>query len=132
MIEHYNNKNYSRETLVDELLAINTVSLGTTGKTTYEAITTVVYEEQCAKLYPIAEKSYEAVNYKRSRECLEKIVAMDEKYKNGESLFMLMDIYRNQGETEKAAEKYNRILELFPDTDVAKRATEKMAQQKTE
>ena len=43
-------------------------------------------------------------------------------------------VYRseNQGETEKAAEKYNRILELFPDTDVAKRATEKMAQQKTE
>lgn len=132
VIEHYNNKNYSRETLVDELLAINTVSLGATGKTTYEAIAAVVYAEQCAKLYPIAEKSYEAVNYKRARECLEKIVAMDEKYKNGESLFMLIDIYRSQGETDKATEKYNRILELFPDTDVAKRAAEKMAEQKTE
>ena len=39
---------------------------------------------------------------------------------------MLMDIYQKQGETEKATAKYNRILELYADKDIAKRATELM------
>jgi len=33
-----------------------------------------------------------------------------------------MNIYQKQNETEKATAKYNRIMELFPDTDVANRA----------
>ena len=125
-IEHYNKAGYDRATLAKELLAINTASLGAVGKTTYDAMTTVVFKEQCAKLYPTAKKSYEVVNFPRAIELLENIVAMDEKYQNGEALFMLMDIYRRQGETEKATAKFNRIVELFADTDVAKRASEKM------
>jgi len=125
-IEHYNKVGYDRGTLAKELLAVNTASLGAVGKTTYEAMTTVVFAEQCAKLYPTAKKSYEVVNFPRAIELLENIVAMDEKYQNGEALFMLMDIYRRQGDMEKATTKFNRIVELFADTDVAKRASEKM------
>ena len=40
---------------------------------------------------------------------------------------MLGDIYLSKNETEKATEKFNRIIALFPDTDVARRASEKMA-----
>ena len=131
VVDHYNNKNYSRSKLVDELLAIKTTSLGATGKTTYENITKVVYKEQCEELYPTGKRSYEVVNYKRALECLEKVVAMDEKYSNGEALFMLMDIYQKQGNAEKANEKYQRILALFPNTDVARKAADKMATQVT-
>ena len=72
-------------------------------------------------------KSYQVKNYTRAQELLEKNVAMDEKYKDGESLFMLIDIYLSKNESEKATEKFNRLTALFPDTDVARRASEKMA-----
>lgn len=122
VMEHYRDAGYKRSTLVDELLTIRTEALGDTGKATYEKIATEVFAAECAELYPIAQKSYEAVNYKRALECLERIVLMDEKYENGEVLYMLTDIYLKQNETDKATEKQNRILELFPDTDVANRA----------
>ena len=51
---------------------------------------------------------------------------MNEQYKDGEVLYMLMDIYQKQDEVQKATEKYNRILELYADKDIAKRATELM------
>ena len=122
VIEHYHNASYKRATLVDELLTIKIESLGDVGKATYEKIAKEVFEAECAELYPIAKRSYEAVNYKRALECLERIVLMNEKYDNGEALYMLMNIYHKQNEAEKATAKYARILELFPDTEVANRA----------
>ncbi len=127
VIEHYNNQNYKRSKLVDELLAINTASLGEVGKATYDSMVNDIFPKQCAELYPTAKKSYEVVNYKRAREYLEKVVAMDEKYGEGEALFMLTDIYLKQNEIDKATETYNRLVAVYPDTDVARRASEKMA-----
>lgn len=125
-IEHYNKEGYSTSKLADELLAINTASLGATGVTTYETMTKKIFTEECERLYPIGTKSYEVVNYSRALECFEKIELMNEQYKDGEVLYMLMDIYQKKGETEKATAKYNRILELYADKDIAKRATELM------
>lgn len=121
-IDHYHDASYKRSTLADELLTIKTESLGDGGKAIYEKISKEVFATECEELYPIAKRSYEAVNYKRAIECLERIVLMDEKYNNGEALYMLMDIYHKQNETEKADTIYRRIIELFPDTDVANRA----------
>lgn len=131
-IEHYYNENYDRSKLVDELLAINTTSLGTIGKTTYDAITKEVYEEQCKKLYEAAAESFPVANYRRVVNNLEAVMKMNEKYKDGEAILMLMETYQKQGETEKANEKYQRILVLFPETEIAKRAAEKMNPQPTE
>lgn len=125
-ITHYNTSGYSSTKLADELLAINTASLGATGLTSYEAMANKIFTEECERLYPIGLKSYEVVNYSRALECFEKIEKMNEQYKDGEVLYMLMDIYQKNGETEKATAKYNRILELYADKDIAKRATELM------
>ena len=122
IIEHYHDANYKRSTLVDELLTVTMDSLGESGKAIYDKIAKEVFVAECAELYPIAVRSYEAVNYKRAIECLERIVLMDEKYNNGEALYMMVDIYQKQKETDKANAKYNRILELFPDSEVANRA----------
>ena len=97
------------------------------GISTYNDIKKEVFGKQCKDLYDTAERSYEAVNYKRAVECLERIVLMDEKYKDGEALFMLMDIYHKQKKEEQAEAKYKRILELYPDTKLAERAGELMS-----
>ena len=130
-LQHYNNENYSRLNLVDELLAINTESFGEVGKKTYESMTKDIYPVQCEKLYKSAKESYDVLNYTRAKNNLEKVVAMDAKYKSGEALYLLVDIYVNQKETEKAKTTYEKLVSLYPDTDVAKRASEKMQTIKT-
>lgn len=126
VVEHYHDADYDWEKLAEEILAIDTKSLGEVGNTVYNSIKAEVFKQQCEELYPIAVSSYEVVNYKRARECLERIIKMDESYEDGEALLMLMNIYHSEGETEKANEKYERILKLFKDTEVARKATEKM------
>ena len=37
---------------------------------------------------------------------------------------LLADSYAGNGDTEKATEKYNRVIELFPNSDVAQKATD--------
>ena len=50
---------------------------------------------------------------------LEEIIAMTEDYKDGDALLALADAYLAAGNTEKAKEKYNRVIELYPDTEQA-------------
>ena len=125
-MEHYNNPNYSRATVADELLAINPESFGEIGTKMYQTMTKAVYPEQCEKLYESAVESHKVLNYTRARNNLEKIIAMNEKYKSGEALYLLLDIYVSQNETKKAETTFNKIVELYPDTDVAKRASERI------
>lgn len=121
-ISHYYNPDYKRSKLVDELLAVSVESLGDVGKSTYDSITKEVFAAECKELYPSAMESYKVLNYTRAIELLERVVKMDEQYEKGEALFALMDMYQKKNESEKATEKYNRILELFPDTELANRA----------
>ncbi len=125
-IEHYNKEGYSKSKLADELLAIDAAPLGTTAKTQYEEMAKEVFTEQCKELFEKASESFPVLNYTRTIECLEKVVKMNEQYQDGEALYMLMVSYEKKGRSEEATEIYNRILELYPDKDVAKKASEFM------
>ncbi len=125
-VEHYNNSNYSRATLADELLAINPESFGDVGKKSYEKMTKEVYPQQCEKLFASAKESFQVLNYTRARNNLEKVIAMNEKYQSGEALTLLLEVYVNQKEAEKAESTYEKIVALYPDTDLAKSASEKL------
>lgn len=128
-MEHYRQTNYNRATLADELLAIQTESLGATGKTTYDTIANEVFEEQCSSLYEAAQKSFAVANYGTVIEKMEKVVKMKEGYANGEAILLLMNAYQKNGDTEKATQVYNRILELYPNTEIATKAAEAMGGQ---
>lgn len=128
-MEHYRQTNYNRATLADELLAIQTESLGATGKTTYDTIANEVFEEQCSSLYEAAQKSFAVANYGTVIEKMEKVVKMKEGYANGEAILLLMNAYQKNGDTEKATQVYNRILELYPNTEIATKAAEVMGGQ---
>lgn len=125
-IEHYNQENYSWSKLADELLAIQSEALGATGKTTYDAMAEKVFEDQCSTLYEASQKSYEVANYNTVIQKMEKVVAMKEGYADGKAILLLMNAYQKSGDTEKANTTYNRILELYPETDIATQAKEAM------
>lgn len=127
VISHYNEENYSWATLADELMAIQTDALGETGKATYDAIAGEVFEDQCSKLYESAKKSFDVANYGTAIEKLERVVKMKEGYADGEAIFLLMQAYQKNENGEQATATYNRILELYPDSELATKATEIMA-----
>ena len=124
VIDHYNQNNYSTTNLIDELLALSTDSLGEVGKAQYDEMTSEIFPKQCDKLYRYARQSYRVENYGTAIESLEKVMKMNESYEDGKALLLLADSYAGNGDTEKATEKYNRVIELFPDSDVAQKATE--------
>ena len=126
VIEHYYNQNYSWSKLADELLEVKTESLGESGQATYNAIAQEVFEDQCSELYASAQRSFEVANYGTVIEKMERVIKMNESYEDGEALLLLMNAYHEKEEEESANEIYSRIKELFPDSEVAKKATETM------
>ena len=83
-----------------------------------------IFPKQCDKLYRSARQSYRVANYGTAIESLEKVMKMNESYEDGKALLLLADSYAGNGDTEKATEKYNRVIELFPNSDVAQKATD--------
>ncbi len=125
-IAHYNDEKYSRSTLADELLAIQKDSLGEVGIATYNQIAEVVFEDQCKTLYESAQKSYDVANYGTVIQKLERVIQMKEGYADGKALLMLMNSYQKNGNTDQATAMYNRILELYPNTELATEAATAM------
>lgn len=123
IMENYSNESYNKAQLVDELLAMESDSLGELGKAKYDAIANAVYEEQCSSLFTTAKESFEVANYGTVIQKMERVILMNEKYADGEAILLLMNAYHKQGETEKATLIYERIKELFPDSEVLQTAT---------
>lgn len=126
VLQHYYDEKYDRSKLADEILEIKTKSLGEEGLAIYQSVAEEVFEEECFELFESAKESFEVANYKTVIEKMERVILMKEDYADGEALLLLMDAYHKREETDKATAKYERILELYPDTEVAQRATEIM------
>ena len=125
-METYSKDSYSRAALVDELLEIKTESLGETGIATYEAMTGVVFKEECEWLYDYSQKNFAVKNYDIAVERLERVMIIDEDYADGQAMLLLMQTYHEKGEVEKAETWYQEILEKYADTEVAASATQIM------
>ncbi len=125
-ILHYYDADYSLDLLEEELLKVDASALGAKGKKQYEQISSDVFAKQCEKLYHSAQKRYEVANFNWAAEELERVVAMQETYADGEALLLLGDAYKAGGNEEKAKASYQRVIKLFKDKPIAKRAEEAM------
>lgn len=132
VMEHYADATYSLDKLEEELLAVDSKSLGSKGKARYEAISNEVFERQCKTLYDSAKNKYDGKNYKEAVTELERVIAMNEQYRDGEALLLLGNTYKAKGETNKAKEQYQRIIKLYKDKPIASQAQEEMKAQTEE
>ena len=120
--EQFNSSEYSNNTMAEELLSVNPDSLGEQGKARYNEIATEAFPSVCAKQYKVATEAYDAGNYPATIEALEKVMKMDETYNEGGAMLLLAHAYTKSGDTENAATRYNKVIQLFPDTAVTETA----------
>ena len=126
VMETYAKESYSRASLVDDLLEIQTDSFGEHAIATYESITKVVFAEECESLYDYAKKNFAVKNFDIVVERMERVMTIDEDYADGNAKLLLMQTYHEKGEAEKAETLYQEILEDYKDTEVAQTATQVM------
>lgn len=129
---HYQDQTYDQDKLEEELLKVDGTSLGTKAKEQFEAMTKDVYEKQCKILYASAKVKYDAKNYKEAITELERVIAMEEKYEDGQALLLLANSYKQKGEADKAKTKFQRVITLYKDEPIAKQAKQDMKAQTDE
>ena len=65
-------------------------------------------------------KAYKAGEYDAAIKDLEKAFSYDET--NGDALYILGNAYKKKGDSKNAIKIYNQVIELFPNTEKARRA----------
>ena len=98
--------------------------LGANGQAGYDALAEEVFESACYDLFPTGEYYLQTGSYQDAVSNLSLVVRMDENFNDGEALLRLAQAYQGSGDTENAAAYFNRVIELFPDSDYAEDAQE--------
>lgn len=124
--ETYLTGEYGNESLAKELVKLNADSLGDGAQVRLKEMRDKVYPKVTQKRYKSGKTSYEVENYKTAIESLELVTSIEEDYDDGGALLALAKAYKADGNEKKATEKFNRVIELHPDSDVAKEAEEEL------
>ena len=102
VISHYSTGDMSNSALAEELLKINSETLGASGKEEYDTLTGKIYPRVCESLYVTSQKNYQVANYDTAVTNLEQVVQMDEGYQDGAAMLLLAQSYEKQGKQDKA------------------------------
>lgn len=86
----------------------------------YKALAEEIMSEKLAEYWSVGSKAFSAKKYSTAIENFEKAVEIDEEYQNGQLLYNLASAYRLNGDTDKAVSAYQRVVELFANTNIAK------------
>ena len=107
VISHYSTGDMSNSALAEELLKINSETLGASGKEEYDTLTGKIYPRVCESLYVTSQKNYQVANYDTAVTNLEQVVQMDEGYQDGAAMLLLAQSYKANTYYQKIIEKYN-------------------------
>lgn len=107
------------KTAGDALANVNQEHLDGATKGIYDEINSSVNSEYLASLYQESYKNYNSGNYAQAIPDFEKIVQMDENYKNGNVIYYLAQSYRKNNDEENAKTYYQKVVELYPNTERA-------------
>lgn len=129
MTTHLNAGDMSYSAMAEELLKVDTEALGTLGREQFDTVTGAVYPEVCNTLYAEAYEYYSVENYKSAISDLEQIQKMDETYNEGQGMLLLAQCYEGNGDTDKANQLYQKLIQDYKDTDVASTAQKALDKQ---
>ena len=122
--QQYASESVSHADMADNLLKVNAASLGERGTGQYEELKSSIYPTILEREYPNGQGKYAEGDYEEAILIFEKIIAMQEDYAQGDAMLYLANAYRQKGNDEQAEQMYTRIVQIFPDTEIANKAKE--------
>ena len=120
--EHYKSEDMSNAAMAEELMKVNADSLGAVGRAKFDELTGKIYPDACKKQYRAAKEAYDSGEYDTVISSLETVMQMDGSYNDGAAMLLLAQGYEKKGDQDKANTTYQKIIETWPDTDVATQA----------
>ena len=100
---------------------VNEEYLSDSAKSVYETINAQVNADYLESLYNQGYSDYNSQKFEESTS-LQKVVDMEETYKDGYALYYLAQAYRKNNDLETAKTYYQKIVELYPGTERAANA----------
>ena len=120
----YMNKTADEQTIAEELELIDQDYLDSDAtesfKTLYQTILEAVGPVVAKSYYNTGYEAFRTEEYDTAIENLEKAFKYDAT--NGEALYNLAQSYNRSGDTDKAVETYKKVIELFPNTEKARKS----------
>lgn len=120
----YINESADEQTIAQELELIDDDFLANEAtesfKTLYQMILDDVGPVVAKTYYNTGYEAFRTEEYDTAIENLEKAFKYDPS--NGEALYNLAQAYNRSGDTDKAVETYKQVIELFPDTEKARKS----------
>ena len=98
---------------------VNADYLDADSKAVYDEINEKVNAEYIATMYAEGYQAYNSQNYQDAATDLQKVVDIDENYQDGNALYYLAQSYRKNEDIEKATQYYQKMVELYPNTERA-------------
>ena len=114
----------------DKLLTVDDLSAD--AKSIYDTINAQVNAEYMAALYKEGYDAYSGKKYDDAVSALSKVVEMDENYENGNALYYLAQAYRKNEDMENAKIYYQKVVELYPNTERAANSQNYLDQSETD
>lgn len=96
------------------LTGIDQTKLDASAKQVYDTITASIDEEYLKTTYEEGYSEYMGQHFDVAAQMLQKVVDIDEKYRDGEAMYYLAQAYRILQEYEKAAELYQKVVDEYP------------------
>lgn len=103
----------------DALANVNVEYLDENSKALYDAVNGEVNSEYLSALYNEAYQNYNSLNYAEAITDFEKIVQMDESYRDGYAIYYLAQSYRKNNDIDNSLTYYQKVVELYPNTERA-------------
>lgn len=116
----------------DALSSVNVDDLSADAKSIYDTINAQVNAEYMAALYKEGYDAYSGKKYDDAVSALSKVVEMDENYENGNALYYLAQAYRKNEDMENAKIYYQKVVELYPNTERAANSQNYLDQSETD
>lgn len=103
----------------DALANVNAEYLDEASKALYDTVNGEVNSEYLSSLYAEAYQNYNRLNYAEAIVGFEKIMEMDESYHDGYAVYYLAQSYRKNNDMDSAIPYYQKVVELYPNTERA-------------
>ena len=105
---------------------VNPELLSEKGRAQYDAIHGTVYAEILGNLMAAGNQKLSGEDYQGALEQFAQIVAIDEDFNEGQALFSQAECQWKLSQRDDAIKSYKRVIELHPDSELAKQAGKRL------